>query len=315
MTNIRTWTKTLIFGTVLLGIGLVTGCRDLKAAHPVKKRMDFSIGIYEGSSPWQFRPIPGMRYPTLSAKDVTDIPARFVADPFMVHDHSRWYLFFEAINRWRGKGEIALAESADGRHWQYRQVVLRESCHLSYPYVFQWAGRYYMIPETFSKKAIRLYRAVRFPTRWKYVGTLVRGPYADSSIVRFNGRWWILTADPRGNRRMYIFYATHLTGPWYDHPLNPIIPANQHFARPGGRIIMDEGKLYRYAQDDYKVYGNRLWAFQITELSTTGFAERLTPNNPILQASGSGWNATGMHNLDPHRIGPDRWIGCVDGRK
>ena len=314
----RKFSSRIICLSIISLFFLISGCYAMnpeKQKAYKRKPLDFSIGMVEGTTPWNLRPIPGVHNPVFRNVNVTGMLTRFVADPFMVREKDRWYMFFEAVDQLERKGKIGLAESKDGLRWKYRQVVLTETCHLSYPYVFKWQDQYYMIPETFSKKAIRLYRAVDFPTKWEYVQDLIEGPYADSSIVRFNGRWWIITADPRGNRKMYVFFARDLTGPWYDHPLNPIYINNQHFARPGGRIIFDEGKLYRFAQDDYKLYGNKLWAFQITELSTTGYAEKLTPNNPILKASGKGWNALGMHQLDIHRVSKDRWIGCVDGRK
>src|SRR6476659_4855632 len=44
----------------------------------------WSIAMYAGESPLRLRPAPGASNPVLSAADVTDAPARFVADPFMV---------------------------------------------------------------------------------------------------------------------------------------------------------------------------------------------------------------------------------------
>jgi hypothetical protein len=32
-----------------------------------------------------------------------------------------------------------------------------------------------------------------------------------------------------------------------------------------------------------------------------------------LSASGRGWNGSGMHHIDPHRMEDGRWIACVDG--
>ncbi len=46
---------------------------------------------------------------------------------------SNWFTFFEVLSREYGRGEIGLAASVDGFEWQYRQIVLREPFHLSYP--------------------------------------------------------------------------------------------------------------------------------------------------------------------------------------
>src|SRR5690348_4223243 len=104
----------------------------------------WSIGIYAGKSPLDLAPAPGVRNPVLSARDVTDIPARFVADPFMLQANGLWHMFFEVLNHGSGLGEIGLATSHDALTWQYRQIVLTEPFHLSYPYVFQWNNDFYM---------------------------------------------------------------------------------------------------------------------------------------------------------------------------
>ena len=59
-----------------------------------------------------------------------------VADPFMVFENGTWYMFFEAMNDFESRGVIGLATSEDGLSWQYQKIILNESFHLSYPYVF-----------------------------------------------------------------------------------------------------------------------------------------------------------------------------------
>jgi hypothetical protein len=58
---------------------------------------------------------------------------------------------------------------------------------------------------------------------------------------------------------------------------------------------------------------HQIWAFEITDLSPTTYAEKLVSEEPILKASGSGWNAQAMHQIDPHQIAPNLWISSVDG--
>src|SRR6267142_1181613 len=108
----------------------------------------WSIGIYTGESPVKLRPAPNLRNPVLAASDVSDVPAVFVADPFMIRANDSWHMFFEVFNRETLKGEIGLAISANGRSWTYQRIVLQEDFHLSYPYVFEWEGEHYMVPET-----------------------------------------------------------------------------------------------------------------------------------------------------------------------
>lgn len=102
------------------------------------KDTEWSIGIYGGASPYDLAPLKDVSYPVLSARDVTDIKAEFVADPFMIRHASKWYMFFEVLNALTNRGEIGLATSDDGLRWRYERIVLREPFHLSYPYVFRY---------------------------------------------------------------------------------------------------------------------------------------------------------------------------------
>lgn len=108
--------------------------------------------------------IPGAANPVLTAADVTDFTADYVADSFMFHEGNTWYMFFEAGHYSPEKTEIGLATSSDGFSWSYQRIVLSEPFDLAYPYVFKWEGTYYLIPETYAMNQVRLYKATNFPT-------------------------------------------------------------------------------------------------------------------------------------------------------
>jgi hypothetical protein len=74
-----------------------------------------------------------------------------------------------------------------------------------------------------------------------------------------------------------------------------------------------DGRIIRYSQDDYPIYGNQVRAFEISELTPARYKEKEVTTNPILRGSGKGWNAERMHHIDPHQIDENRWIACVDG--
>jgi hypothetical protein len=279
-------------------------------------RHQWSIGIYAGRSPVKLAPAREVRNPVLAPADIIDIPVDTVADPFMLRIKGTWYMFFEIRSPQTEKGEIALAVSPDALAWTYQGIVLSEPFHLSYPYVFDYEGEVYMIPETYMARSVRLYRAVSFPTQWSFIATLLNGPYfVDTSIVRRDGRWWIFTETSREMRHdtLRLYYADDLTGPWREHPQSPIIEGNAHIARPAGRVLKMGDRLIRYAQDDHRMYGRAVRALEILQLTTEQYRERPVSRRPILGPSGTGWNGLGMHHLDPHLMDDGRWIACVDG--
>src|SRR5215510_15561131 len=183
----------------------------------------WSIGIYTGESPFQLRAPASFHNPVLTSADVRDTPAEFVADPFMLQKDGRWYMFFEVLDRRTNLGAIALATSPDGLNWSYQQIVLAEPFHLSYPYVFEWQGEYFMIPETLGALAICLYKADVFPNRWSLYQKLFRGMHADPSILRFADLWWMFTCtEPYGPNILRLYFARDLEGPWKEHARSPI---------------------------------------------------------------------------------------------
>ncbi len=295
---------------------LVSPLIDIPPATARKKRRSWSIGIYVGESPFDLASPKCVTNPVLTGENVTDVPAAYTADPFMVRVHQTWYMFFEIMHQRTGKGEIGLATSEDGAKWTYQQVVLEEPFHLSYPYVFNVEDEYYMLPESHWQSSVRLYRAVDFPTRWTYVRILIEGrEYVDPSIFHYNDQWWLFVGigDPPWRAdSLCLFYADELTGPWREHPKSPLIEGNRRIARPAGRVLTLDDRVIRYAQDCSQAYGTQVRAFEITELATTRYSERVR-ESPVLTGTGAGWNGGGMHHVDLHPLDDGRWIACVDG--
>ena len=269
----------------------------------------WSIGIYTGDSPYHLSPAAEIRNPVLTNASVTDVSATFVADPFMLGG----YMFFEILNK-DSKGKIGLATSDNGFDWTYQQIVLSEDFHLSYPYVFEWENAYYMIPETLGANAACLYQADDFPTRWSLKARLIEGSCADPSIVRFRDLWWLFVCStPYGHDMLRLYFADELIGPWREHPRSPLIDRDPGRARPAGRILTLDDRLVRFAQDCVPLYGSRVRAFDILELTPTHYVEVENLASPVLQPNGAGWNALGMHHVDAHRQPNGSWVACVDG--
>lgn len=308
--------KQIMGGLVLVFIGFVGGVYvGMTRGIPLVVRQPvWSIGIYVGDSPVKLSPPEFLVNPVLTAGDVTDVPAAFVADPFLVREGDTWYMFFEVMNTQSGRTEIAVATSEDGFHWNYRQIVLAEPFHISYPYVFKWENEYYMIPSSFRSNAVRLYKSIDFPTQWSFVGELLKGKYVDASILRFENKWYLFTcSDPHTNEDLRLYHADQLPGPWFEHPASPIVRQDAHRARPGGRMVIWEGRILRYAQDDLPRYGTQVRVFEITELTPTSYEERELGESPVLRAGENPWATMGMHNIDPQPFEGNRWIAAVDG--
>jgi hypothetical protein len=274
----------------------------------------WSIGIYAGASPLSLA--PATQNPVLTAADVTDMDASIVADPFMLPTAHGFVMFLEVLEVGSGLGRISWASSDDGLRWHYRGVALSEPFHLSYPFVFEHRGEHYMIPETLAPGCVRLYRAEKFPDRWRHVADLVDGPAADPSLLCHDDRFWLFDCPrPYKHDQLRLHVADDLFGPWRLHPHSPIVDGDARLARPAGRPLAFDGRLFRFAQDCREVYGGAVTPIEITRLDLETYADR--PLAPMLGRGSSdpasAWTRDGMHHVDAHQLAPGRWLACVDG--
>lgn len=273
----------------------------------------WTIGIVEGDDPFRMVGRSSAPNPILRAEDVTDLDARYIADPFLYRLGDTLYLFFEVVCRDNEQGDIAYAFRRDGQAWQYGRRIIDEPFHLSYPQVFEWEGQHYLVPESNEDLSVRLYRAASFPEQWVHVGNLLSGfRFVDPTLFRHAGKWWMFVTTPE-NAALNLFHSDDLMRGWCPHPQNPLIRHDPHTARPAGRVVMVDGKLIRFAQDDEPSYGIQVYAFEIVTLTEFEYREQPVIDGPVAGPSGRGWNAAGMHHMDLHQVA-GRWVAAVDGR-
>lgn len=230
----------------------------------------------------------------------------FWADPFAWRHEERFYVFFEEYPYAAGRGHISVIElDEQARPLGAATPVLEKPFHLSYPYLFEFEGELYMVPEQKQTRRLDLYRCVEFPKRWERAKTLIPGMrLVDANLFEHEGRWWLLCAAKlkwRGLRYDETLFAFHADSPlsecWTPHPGNPLVRDFSR-ARPGGRIVLDaQGRLLRPSQDCVRRYGDGLNISEILELSPNTYQERLLWHKSGEEAGGFG----GMHHMDWHR--------------
>ncbi|MBD3107671.1 hypothetical protein IEO70_04765 [Bacillus sp. AGMB 02131] len=248
--------------------------------------------------------------PTLTAKDVTDIPADFIADPFLIAHESKYFMFFEVMNKIVARGEIGLATSNDGENWKYERIVLKEKCHLSYPYVFKSNNEFFMIPESTEANGVFLYKSKSFPNEWEKVCELIHGYYSDPSIFYYNEKWWMFAGSPG---KLHLFFSNKIDSGWAEHPSSPLIKNNNSITRPAGRVIVHDGDIYRFTQDNSLFYGKSVRSFKIKTLSESEYSEEEV--EIVLKGSDKqgDWRKDGMHQIDQLKINDNEWLIVVDG--
>jgi hypothetical protein len=211
-------------------------------------------------------------------KVIQDDGARFYADPFLHRANGRTFLFVEEYPYAGRKGLISAAEVVGDRLLTAPVPVLERPYHLSYPFVFEFEGEFYMIPETGENRSVELYRAVEFPWKWELSVTLMKGAvFSDATVLFHDGLWWLFVATDwfgaSTQDELSIFYSEALQGDWEPHLANPV-KSDGRSSRPAGRIVAQGGRLFRPAQNCDRAYGTGIVWFEITELTPTRFSER-----------------------------------------
>ena len=167
-----------------------------------------------------------------------------------------------------------------------------------------------MIPQS-DTNSVKLYKADSFPDRWVYTKTLLKGaPYVDSTIFQFNDDWWLFTHTSEDSS-LRLYFADSPMGEWIEHPSSPVVKGDNNIARPGGRVVVFNNRVVRYAQDCVPYYGNQVWAIEITHLNRREYNEKIIGDIPILKGY-DNWNTRGMHTLSPIPF-HGGWIAAVDG--
>ncbi|HTC95945.1 MAG TPA: hypothetical protein VK699_21060 [Terriglobales bacterium] len=237
-------------------------------------------------------------------------PGRFYADPFVIEKDGKSYLFFEELSLAGKKGIISCAELDAHGYCGPPRPVLEMDYHLSYPFVFEWRGQMYMLPETRDSGQISLFRALEFPWSWKLDQVLMENVWAvDPTLLEFAGKFWLFAGgvEKRGdiNSELYLFFAESPFGPWRPHPLNPIV-SDVRRARPAGKLFFHRGALIRPAQDCSLRYGSAIVFNTIVALSETEYREE-----PLRMLQGD-WLPG---NLGSHTFNSSRHFQVVDGRR
>ena len=232
----------------------------------------------------------------------------FYADPFLLERDGRHYVLYEDFDQAVGRADIRSVEIDEHGRLRPPRVALQQDCHLSYPFVFADGDAVYMLPETGGRRTVELWRASHFPGEWTLERIIMEGVYAtDATLLRHDGRLWLFLAiDPDGRApidELFLFSSDSLQGEWEPHPMNPVV-SDVRFARPAGRILVEENQLIRPAQDCSRQYGWRLVFNRIETLTPTEYGER--PIGALEPVPRSG-------NLRTHSYGSDGTYEIVDG--
>jgi hypothetical protein len=200
---------------------------------------------------------------------------KFWADPFPVKHDGKYFVFFEEYLFAEDRAHISVMELTKVGPTE-PVPVLKRDYHLSYPFVFQWNNRYFMIPETAANRTIELYVCESFPNEWKLETNLFEGvPARDATLFEVDGLWWMFVAiaDTDSSDELHLYCSSTPLGPWTPHRKNPV-KSDVRNSRPAGRLFYWNSDLYRPAQDSSQRYGYAMTINRVLRLTPEEFVEQ-----------------------------------------
>jgi hypothetical protein len=244
---------------------------------------------------------------------------RYFADPCAVSYNGDEFVFCEDYDYRLGRGGISVSQLRPDGTLSFPSPVLQRPYHLSYPFVFQFDGSWWMVPETAENRTVELYRAVEFPWRWTFEATLISDIFAADATLFHDDRWWMFANvgefESSTWDELSIFVADELTGPWRPHAKNPV-KRDVRSSRSAGRLFRRGDELVRPAQVCWPEYGTAVRFCIVDKLSPEEFsehdAELIRPSLIPGAAGVHTWSQTGnlqvidarFHRawLDPRRF-------------
>jgi hypothetical protein len=236
---------------------------------------------------------------------------RYQADPFVLEDDGRVFLYYEELLFGSRRGRLRGTELTTKRDQPGRgKRMVKLQSHASYPCVFKYLDAFYCIPETTDLHEVALFRSETPDGPWKKQCTILAAIEAlDSTVTLFGNRWWLFctlagTHPQSQSTDLHIWHAPEPWGPWEPHQLQPV-KVDIHSSRPAGRLFTVDGMLYRPAQDCSTRYGARVVINRVLSLTPSEFAEEVWS---YVEPDPFGPYSKGLHTLT--------WAGglaAVDG--
>ncbi len=201
----------------------------------------------------------------------------YLADPFPFRHEGQDFIFVEQYPYATNRGCIAVLRVDQNGGVSAPRIVLEESHHLSYPFVFESEGQIWMIPESGAARNVCLYRAVEFPYQWTREACLAEGfeAYDATPLFHRSELWFFACLRSRRSTSwdmLGLYRADGLTGSWVPHVNNPVV-IDATFSRPAGAFVRQAGRILRPVQDCARVYGGGVTLCELDALDESTFKQ------------------------------------------
>ncbi len=196
----------------------------------------------------------------------------FWADPFGLKLGNLYYIFYEAFNKKKRYGRINCMILDINLKIIENRTIIDEGLHMSFPQVFHYNSKYFILPETLSKNKLSLYVCEFFPWKWVKKVDLLDEQCYDSLLFQYNQYWYLFYSKVAKKPNLYLKRNKHLTKGW-KYCQDYLISNSSKESRNAGQIFQFDSKLYRPSQDCSRVYGEKIRINQINEIIPENYSE------------------------------------------
>ena len=106
-------------------------------------KLDYRFGVSYAFCNWN-------KLVMRKAKKIDSPRGHFLADPFVISNNNNNFIFLEDYSFKNKKGVINVYQ-VNENHYKCLGTVLEEEFHLSYPFVFKFKNKFFMVPESHKK--------------------------------------------------------------------------------------------------------------------------------------------------------------------
>ena len=206
---------------------------------------------------------------------------------FLLNLKKKKYIFFECYNYFSKKGKIQCIEVKRNSVLK-RKTILKKNYHLSYPFIFNFKNKFYLVPESYQKLQTSIYESVKFPYEWKKINTIFKGEkICDTTIFFKNKKFWLFVNKSKKdinefNKNLHIYSSRDINfNNLIPHYKNPVLKSMKN-GRNAGPIFFKRKLHFRPSQINKKnQYGYGITISKLTKLSKTEFKQaeilKITP--------------------------------------
>ena len=206
------------------------------------------------------------------------------ADPIPYEYNGKHYVFMEVFDKIKQKGHIGVSEYNENGMMKRPMTIIEEPFHMSFPNLFEYKEKIYMLPECSASEQFRIYRmeesidewkAYYVEDGWQNITDIAIYEIRDNSVFALASR--VNKENPYQSRLVFLqienledFTRLKIQILWEQAEYS-------YGMRNGGNIFRENGISYRAVQHSTRdIYGKFITLNRIMDIEQNVIQEKVT---------------------------------------